>query len=245
MMKINKLTLVTLIVLGSVNTMFSQSSLFKNKLALEYDLGVAPLTNEYSNLTIGQKLKSTKYFNSISLNYRVASKMAISIGYGFHKNDLSYRYGEYNYNEDKISDYKVYMTGREFDLGLKFYFRHHRAPMGNSFDVFVKQQSFVIDVDELADYVGNDAKIDMTLIGVKLNYITVLSKKMPLYLKYSASFFAPIIRNMELPTSQPNNIQEDNYDIDYRAGGADDYEVINNYRNINWFKLHVGLGWAF
>ena len=93
MMKINKLTLVTLIVLGSVNTMFSQSSLFKNKLALEYDLGVAPLTNEYSNLTIGQKLKSTKYFNSISLNYRVASKMAISIGYGFHKNDLSYRYG--------------------------------------------------------------------------------------------------------------------------------------------------------
>jgi len=245
MIKINKLALVILFVFVTMNFMFSQSSLFKNKLALEYDLGVAPLTNDYSYLTIAQRLRSTKYFNTFNLNYRLASKIALSVGYGFHKNDLSYRYGVYDFNEGEISDFKVYMTGREFKLGFKFYFRHHRAPLGNSFDVFVKQQSFVIDVDQLADYVGNDATIDMTLVGVKLNYITMLSKKLPLYLKYSASFFVPVVRDIELPTLQPNNIEEDNYFIDFRDGGASDYEVINNYRNINWFKLHIGLGWAF
>ena len=89
--------------------------------------------------------------------------------------------------------------------------------------------------------------LDMTLLGAKLNYITMISPKLPIYFKYGFSFFVPVKRIQEFATVKTNISEtlEESINLSNHPWSEDDYTAVSNYRNINWFKVHIGLGFAF
>lgn len=241
----NSLVLIfALILLTNLGIAQNSPSLVKNKLALEYDLNFSPDIlgfGKYEWLSGMEKISSTKVFHSLVANYKLKSKIALTVNGGFHSSNMSLRYGRVI--DDKVPSTAVKMKGTEIGVGLKFYFRNHRAPLGNSFDVFLKNQSVKLEGSQLKDYNGDDYKLNSVLLGVALNYITMITPKSSVYFKYGVSAAFPVVVNETIPVYQPNASQEDDINID--TGSFTETSISEDYKSLNYIKFHVGLGYAF
>ncbi len=205
-----------------------------NKLTLDYELnwGVV-FDGDYKGDGVIDNLKKTKYFNTLNVSYKVASRVSISLGYGFHSQK-----GENSFHSDLAINEEAKFTGTEFQFAVNLFSRQQRAPLGNHFTIFLNSQSYESKKDDYLRLSGDDFAINLTSIGIGYNYVWVMNEKLPLYLKYGLSVSYPIITNIDTPEYTNSRFFES--EPTYQP-----LEIVEHYEFRNLFRANVGIGWAF
>lgn len=204
-----------------------------NKLTLDYELNWGVVYDgDYQGDDLVDNLKGTKYFNTLNASYKVASRVSISLGYGFHSQK-----GENSFYRNVALTDETSFSGTELQIGLNLFGKQQRAPLGNHFSIFINRQSIISETADYTYLVGDDFTINTVSIGASFNYVWVVTKKLPIFLKYGVSVSYPI----SISTTEPT------YDINYPAlsFGFSPEIMVNDYTFRNIFRANIGLGYAF
>lgn len=210
------------------------SKFISNKLVLDYELNWGVVLNgEYLGEGLTENIKGTKYFNTLNVSYKVASRIGVTVGYGLHQQK-----GENSFNSSLSEGTEAKFTGNELQIGINYFFKKHRAPFGNHLTLFVNSQSFVSEVKDYPFLVGNNFSIKTTSIGIGYNYMWVINKKLPWFIKYGFSASIPIISNIKIPELDVINNPFYSYDNTPQF-------VVEQYQFRNYVRANIGFGYAF
>jgi hypothetical protein len=218
--------LITLTILSSI--FYSQNVGFLGKkTTIETTIGASPTPIG----TLGSINESNFYIptrHHIQLSRSMGRKFGMSLNF-------SHAYPSAGFDKTAYQKNSFWATGISFN----FFTKASIAPIGKYFSFYLKynsgkseeftyQQAGLIKEEELA--------VNFMTTGVSFNSMTFLSKKQPLYFKYSISCGIPFNTNMEL--NGRSLTESKSYDIK-----ALRFKKYNTYYDI--FELALGVGYVF
>ncbi|MDB4088107.1 hypothetical protein N9544_00635 [Flavobacteriales bacterium] len=222
--------ILLIILFGSINS-YSQS-FFKNRISVDYTANFNYSSNYYLDFST---IQYTYVDNDFNINLRVARKVSFEFLTGYKK----YKYDYYN----------LYFNEITYGFGLNIYYGRNYAPTGNSFGLFYKVINYMVDdynefyaflqsKDE--DNYKTNTKINykVSVIGFKLNYIEMLSDKIPLFIKYGGSLSIPISKEIFDASYLKRSFS------DY-SGQLDDRELLDHFSIKERYKINIGIGYIF
>lgn len=248
---------ITLFVFFAFTATGVSQSILKNKLAIVYDLNYNPKSyldenNGIRELGIRETLNQTNFEHSLTLNYKVLSKLSVSLSGGFHSQNITYVYDPFEeFEESKISSIS-------YGVGLNIFFKKGLAPSDSHLGFYIKNHNYKINESDVVaalysnrysnglNYISDlnasgDMKLDMTLIGIKYVYTRMITKTLPVYWNIGINYTVPIIKKttyseVDFETGNINYIIEPELDQDLQ---------FEYYRDLHRFRINLGLGYIF
>lgn len=190
--------------------------------------------------------------HNFALNIKITRKISIEIPFGFNK--YKFRFADQLwddfYSTNYYNLYDFTMKKRSVGFGINFHTKGGYTLVSNSFGLFYKRNS--VTTSNYNDYYAFLRRIPVDfyetneqisylthVIGVKFNYISMISDKLPLYVKYGFSAGIPIVaniidRNASLePLLDYSEIENVN---------LDDANIFTRFKESEYFNIFIGLG---
>lgn len=221
-------------------------SVFKYKTTIEYKFRISPLNSGL----YGGSLTNLISNGEVIVNYKLGRKVSIGGLAGFGKHKFQQRYTFFDVSGTQQSyDYDLQFNKKSFGFQLSYYFRGNIAPLGSSIGFFYILDDYVVnDYNEFYAYLKReetddfvtDENIDYLLqfIGVELNYVAMLSEKLPIYFKYGVSLAIPVHSQIVDFTISENGF--DRYsDLN---SNYDDFNFLLNFKANRILTLNLGIG---
>jgi hypothetical protein len=149
--------------------------------------------------------------------------------------EFSHAYPSSGFEKSQYQENSFWATG----LNLNFFSKGSIAPFGKYFSVYLK---YNVGTSKEFTYSQNgitkqeQLEINFMTTGMSFNSMTFLSKKQPLYFKYSFKVGIPFNTNMEIN----GRTLGENKASDIRANDYKTYHLRHDY-----FELNLGLGYIF
>lgn len=241
---------------------YSQSkSIFKNKLAIVYDLSYSPKSYLDENdglraLGIRETLKRTNFENTFTFNYKIMSKLSLSLIAGYHSNGI-YNRGNYGGSVSGLEEDLPKISSISYGAGINIFFKKGLAPSDSHLGFYFKKHQYNIKETDViqASYRGfednthyydlaatGDMKLNMSFIGVKYVYTRMITKSLPIYWNIGINYTVLIksdktysdisYKEMYGNNTQLNNQTEQNTTFGY-------------YKTLHGFRINLGLGYIF
>lgn len=224
----------TLLFCLAISINLSSQSFFQNRFTFDYSATL----NYSSTYILDLSTLSFIYVDhDFNVNMRISRKASLELISGINK--VNYRYSQYNLQFNEYT----------YGVGFNINYGRNYAPIGNSIGLFFKINNYIVDdynefyaflqsIDK--DSYQTDTKINyqVATLGIKLNYIAMLSDKIPLYLKYGGSLSLPI--STVIFDASYSKSSFSNY-----SRGLDDKDIMIDLKKKDYYKLNIGLGYMF
>lgn len=229
-----KKIILLFIVFITIDT-FSQNYL-QNRITIDYSLSANIHDGDLGLSVYGIKNKINKWLdNDINITFRTGRKTSIELLTGIKK----YKYESYSVNFNEIT----------CGLGINLYYGRNYSPIGNSIGIFYKVSNHLVeDYNKFYAFlqsIGEDTyetntviNYQVSVIGFKMNFISMLSNKIPLFLKYGGSLSLPVSNVIFDASYSKGSFSE------YRKG-LNDRGLMDNFTRSEVYKLNFGLGYMF
>ncbi|MDB4088104.1 hypothetical protein N9544_00620 [Flavobacteriales bacterium] len=242
---------------------YSQSkSLLKNKLAIVYDLSYSPKSyiDENSGLAeigIRETIKRTNFIHSVTFNYKLMSKLSLSLIGGYHSNNITGISNNYYYSQPGDETPKI--NSFSYGAGINLFFKKGLSPSDSHLGIYYKKNSYKINQDDVVEALyGNyftetkttifnlkasdDLTLDLSMIGVKYVYTRMITKNLPIYWNIGVHYLIPISNKK---TYSEIDYEEESYNSFEPNFSNDQIVALDYYKSLHVFRINLGLGYIF
>lgn len=190
----------------------------------------------------------------IAAQYRIARK--ISVEFGTSSSTYEERYNEIIYNSftdnyDK-TEFDFGLDKRSFTLGFNYFIGNSYAPLGMHIGLFYSTNRYTTkNSEELYAFLQRDQTPNFSEehspsfvvrhLGLKIGSVSAISKKIPLFFKYGATFALPINSFV-----QDKNHRDEKFSA-YSTGvnNHNDVDVFDRLVFTEYARLYLGFGYMF
>ncbi len=244
---------------------FSQS-IIHNKLTVEIGTsmdGFAGADKFMDEFFSGNWTRYDSYFERVNrqvldlrfyAQYRVARKLSVEVGTASKTYENQFNYIVYNNitGSDETTPFTFSLNRRSYNFGVNLFVGNSLAPLGTHIGLFyainnysatnLKEHYAFLQRSKSPSFSGIETpNYVVHHLGLKIGSVSAISKKIPVYLKYGATFALPINSFI-----QDNNVTlktDESYELG--VSNHDEYGLFDQLIEKEYINLYLGIGFMF
>ena len=223
---------------------------FKNRITLDYTSAINfPI---YVGFEFTSKSIIKGFIdNDFNLNLKTGRKTSLELLVGYknyeYENVTETFYNNGTTVERNRFEYDLNFKEFTYGIGLNYYFGRNYSPIGNSFGIYFKTSNVLVDdynkFYSFLQTIESDTYKTNTIInyristlGVKMNFVSLLSDKVPIFLKYGAGLAIPISSKIFDASFSKNSFS-------IYSNNLNDRGLMPFLKQKDLYKIYIGFGY--